>query len=259
MAGDLHVLAQHEHITVGLDVPIAKDRHYGVDAIMRIAVLEDDRSQAYVLRHCLTAAGHNPNNFDNGAELLAALRTERFDALLLDWNVPDISGIEVLRRVRNELNSNVPAVVVTSRNTEEDIVLALKQGADDYICKPIRPKELIARLEAVTKNDEPSSHEVLECGRIRIDVPSRKILLKNVPVTMSLKDFDLAVFFFRNVGRMLSRRQIVEAVWGAKVDLTSRTLDTHVSRIRTKLWLTEANNWHLGAVYGHGYRLERFN
>jgi DNA-binding response OmpR family regulator len=227
---------------------------------MRIAVLEDDRSQAYVLRHCLTVAGHNPKNFGRGTDLLAALKMERFDALLLDWNLPDISGLEVLSLVRNEFNSNIPAIVVTSRDAEEDIVQALREGADDYICKPVRPKELIARLESVVKHEENSDdEEILELGRLRVDVPSRRMLLNNVPVVMSLKDFDLAVYFFKNVGRVLSRRQIVGAVWGATFDLSSRTLDTHVSRVRAKLWLTEANGWHLAAVYGHGYRLERLN
>ncbi len=222
---------------------------------MRIAILEDDRSQAFVLRHCLTSAGHNPKSFNRGADLVAALRTEKFDALLLDWNVPDVSGIDVLSWVRNELQSNVPAVVVTQRDAEEDIVLALKAGADDYICKPARPKELIARLEIVSKH-EKTSDDVLEFGRIRIEVSSRRILLNNVPVALSLKDFDLAVFLFRNLGRVLSRRQIVTVVWGSNVDISSRTLDTHISRIRAKLWLNQSNCWHLGAVYGHGYRLE---
>src|SRR5215207_7369645 len=133
---------------------------------MRIAVLEDDRSQAYVLRHCLTQAGHNPNNFDRGMELLAAMKTERFDALVLDWNLPDISGLEVLIRVRKEFNSNIPAVIVTSRDAEEDIVKALSEGADDYICKPVRPKELIARLECVAKRDDRDNDDgILELGR----------------------------------------------------------------------------------------------
>jgi len=174
--------------------------------------------------------------------------------------VPEMSGMEVLNVVRNELGSNVPAVVVTARNAEEDIVHALKQGADDYICKPIRPKELIARIETVAKRDEqPVDDDVIEFGRLRVDVSSRQALVNNVPITLSLKDFDLAVYFMRNVGRVLSRRKIVEEVWGSNVNLTSRTLDTHVSRVRTKLWLTQENNWHLGAVYGHGYRLERLN
>jgi len=227
---------------------------------MRIAVLEDDRSQAFVLRHCLTVAGHNTTSFERGTSLLEAVKVQKFDALLLDWNVPDMSGVEVLTRVRTELESNVPALVVTARNAEEDIVHALRQGADDYICKPIRPKELLARLDSVTKReDRAESTDRLEYGRLLIDVPSRQALINNVPVALSLKDFDLAVFFLRNVGRVLSRRKIVDSVWGSTVDVTSRTLDTHVSRVRTKLWLTQDNHWHLGAVYGHGYRLERLN
>jgi len=227
---------------------------------MRIAVLEDDRSQAFVLRKCLTTAGHNAINFERGTSLLEAMKDQKFDALLLDWNVPELSGVEVLSVVRNELGSNIPAVVVTARNAEEDIVHALRQGADDYICKPIRPRELIARLETVAKrDDEPANDDVMQFGRLRVDVAGRQVLLNNVPITLSLKDFDLAVYFMRNIGRVLSRRKIVEEVWGSNVDLTSRTLDTHVSRVRTKLWLTQDNHWHLGAVYGHGYRLERLN
>jgi two-component system, OmpR family, response regulator RegX3 len=237
-------------------LPVTAQLHRSSE--MRIAVLEDDRSQAFLLRHCLTSAGHHPINFDKGADVLRAVGEEKFDALLLDWNVPDLSGIEVLNRVRNELNSNIPAVVVTSRDAEEDIVKALQEGADDYICKPIRPKELVARLEVVIKHDaKQPSDDVIEVGRLRVQVPGRQVLLNNVPVALSIKDFDLAVFLLRNVGRVLSRAQIVESVWGTGIDITSRTLDTHVSRVRTKLWLTQPNNWHLAAVYGYGYRLER--
>ena len=227
---------------------------------MRVAVLEDDRSQAFVLRKCLTVAGHSTTSFDLGQSLLEAVKTQKFDALLLDWNVPDLSGVEVLSKVRCELGLNIPAVVVTARDAEEDIVHALNQGADDYICKPIRPKELIARLEAVAKRDEkPASEDLLEVGELKFDVPGRQALIDNMPVVLSLKDFDLAVYFMRNVGRVMSRRQIVDSVWGSSVDVTSRTLDTHVSRVRTKLSLTQENRWHLGAVYGHGYRLERLS
>src|SRR4051812_18305011 len=191
---------------------------------MRIAVLEDDRSQAFVLRHCLTVAGHNTTSFERGTSLLEAVKVQKFDALLLDWNVPDMSGVEVLSRVRTELELNIPAVVVTARNTEEDIVHALKQGADDYICKPIRPKELLARLESVTKREERAdNNDVLQLGRLLVDVPGRQALINNAPVPLSLKDFDLAVFFLRNIGRVLSRRKIVDAVWGPSFDVTSRT------------------------------------
>jgi two-component system response regulator RegX3 len=225
---------------------------------MRIAVLEDDRSQAFVLRKCLMTAGHNAISFARGISLLESMKQQKFDALLLDWNVPELSGVDVLTVVRNDMASNIPAVVVTARNAEADIVHALKQGADDYICKPIRPKELIARLETVAKRgDEPAEDDMIEIDRLRLDVSGRQALLNNVLIRLSVKDFDLAVYFMKNIGRVLSRRKIVEAVWGSNFDLTSRTLDTHVSRVRTKLWLTQENNWHLEAIYGHGYRLER--
>jgi DNA-binding response OmpR family regulator len=137
---------------------------------------------------------------------------------------------------------------------------ALKQGADDYICKPIRPKELIARIETVAKRDEqPVDDDVIEFGRLRVDVSSRQALVNNVPITLSLKDFDLACTSCATSVESCHGARSSRRVWGSNVDLTSRTLDTHVSRVRTKLWLTQENNWHLGAVYGHGYRLERLN
>ncbi len=225
---------------------------------MRIAVLEDDRSQAFVLRHCLTVAGHHVSSFDRGLDLIEAAEKHNFDALVLDWNVPDLSGVDVLQRMRNEFKPNIPAVVVTSRNAEEDIVHALAHGADDYICKPIRPKELVARLDSVTRRDEASSREeLLEFGPLQVSVSDRHAILCDTVVRLSVKDFELAVLFLRNIGRMLSRKSIIDSVWGATVNVTSRTLDTHVSRIRIKLQLNEENGWHLAAVYGHGYRLER--
>ena len=223
---------------------------------MRIAVLEDDRSQAYVLRHCLTSAGHAPGMFDRGQSLLNALEEETFDLLLLDWNVPDVTGIQVLNHVRNTLRSNVPAMVLTSREDEQDIVLALAQGADDYICKPLRPRELLARVAALTRNDKSYKEEILELGDLRVDVTSRKAYVRERAVALSLKDFDLAVYVLRNIGRMLGRRQIIDAVWGGGAEIASRTVDTHMSRVRKKLQLLPPR-WHLSAVYGRGYRLER--
>src|SRR5689334_16400089 len=162
------------------------------------------------------------------------MQGKKCDALLLDWNVPDMSGVGVIAHVRTELQSNVPSVVVTARNAEEDIVQGLKQGADDYICKPTRPKELLARLDAVTKlEDRLESADLLDFGWLVVDVAGGQALLNNQPVTLSVKDFDLAVFLLRSVGRVLSRRNTVHAVWSSSVDVTSRTLETHVSRVRS--------------------------
>jgi DNA-binding response OmpR family regulator len=223
---------------------------------MRIAVLEDDRSQAYVLRHCLTSAGHAPDVFDRGQRLLNALEEETFDLLLLDWNLPDVTGIEVLSHLRNTLRSNVPVLVLTSRHDEEDIVLALAEGADDYICKPLRPRELLARVATLTRKNRSYKEEILEFGDLRVDVTSRKAILRGRGVALSLKDFDLAIYVLRNIGRMLSRTQIIDAVWGDGTGIASRTIDTHISRVRQKLELVPPR-WHLSAVYGRGYRLER--
>jgi DNA-binding response OmpR family regulator len=178
--------------------------------------------------------------------------------LLLDWHVPGISGLEVLARIRGELHSIVPAVMVTSRNSEEDVVEGLRKGADDFIAKPYRPAELLARVESVVRHNCYAPAEVpLHQGGLCVELASRRIILKGVPVKLSTKDYDLAVFMLRRVGRLLPRKQILDSVWGPGVTVTSRTLDTHISRIRIKLGLTEENGWELLAVYGEGYRLER--
>jgi two-component system response regulator RegX3 len=227
---------------------------------MRIAILESDRSQACLLQHWLIAAGHVPHRYDGSAELIKDVQSDGFDALLLDWNDLGSRGMDVLSHVRQKMKSSVPVVVITSRTSEEDMVHALQQGADDCIPKPLRHRELLARLESVTRRTRNLAlvTQVIEIGRLRLNVAARRVYVDSVAIEMSAKDFDLAVFLLSNVGRFLSRAHITEAVWGHKTLLRSRTLDTHTSRVRTKLCLTEPNGWRLLAVYGHGYRLERF-
>src|SRR5690242_18614245 len=148
--------------------------HLNVKTLMRIAILEDDRTQAYVLKHCLTKAGYHTEPFERGQALLDALRENGFDLLLLDWNVPDVSGLEVLKELRNAMRSNTAAMVITSRDAEEDIVHALAEGADDYIQKPIRPRELLARIGALMRLQQSrSSDDVIEVGYVRLDITSR--------------------------------------------------------------------------------------
>jgi DNA-binding response OmpR family regulator len=226
---------------------------------VRIAILEDDRSQAFLLQQCLLVAGHIAKRYERGADLMKAVAVEDFDALLLDWNVPDLSGIEVLTRVRRDMKSSIPVLLITSRASEEDVVYALRQGADDFIAKPVRHKELLARIESVTRRARGvrASNEFFELHGIRVDLGSRRIYLHGSTVDLSAKDFDLAAFLLRNVGRPYSRTQISEAVWGDERLSRSRTLDTHISRVRTRLRLNEAHGWWLGAIYGEGYRLER--
>jgi two-component system, OmpR family, response regulator RegX3 len=224
---------------------------------MRVAVLEDDISQLELMSHWVRMAGHSTHTFQHGEMLLRELVHESFDALLLDWNVPDISGIEVLRRVRRE--STVPVLFCTGRGDESDVVTALHEGADDYLIKPVRRLELLARLQAVKRHSQTLAQDAIEMGAIRVNCQARTILRNGVPLEISIKDFDLSVLLLRNVGRLLSRREIRDAVWGSQLSLHSRTLDTHVSRVRTGPGLIPEHGWRLTAVYGHGYRLERCN
>lgn len=228
---------------------------------MRVAIVEDDLSQAELLSHWLQLAGHRCHHFDRGEALIRALDQDSFDILILDWNLPDISGVDVLKRIRSSPQSALPILFVTARNREDDVVMALRQGADDYMVKPVRRLELLARLEAIARRGKhrAEQQEVLELDVYRVDCQTRTVMRDERVVELTAKDFDLSVLFLRNVGRLLSRGHIRESVWGPNAVVTSRTLDTHVSRIRNKLGLTPENGWRLAAVYRYGYRLEQLD
>ena len=223
---------------------------------MRIAILEDDVSQRELLGYWLKLGGHQSCAFDQGQELLDDLKQTRFDALLLDWNIPDLTGIEVLRRVRR--TSSIPILFCTGRDQEEDIAQALGEGADDYIVKPMRRMELLARLSSVARRSSElaATSEWLEVGSLRVNCQDRTIMRGSAVVVLSTKQFDLSVLLLSNVGRLLTRTNILNAVF-PNVARTSRTLDTHIALLRTKLGLTEDQGWSLRAVYGDGYRLEK--
>ncbi len=229
------------------------------DLTMRIALLEDDISQTELLTHWLRTAGHHIRAFEQGADLLRALAQESFDAVLLDWNLPELSGFDVLREVRQRLHATVPVILYTARDQEEDVVRALRAGADDYLVKPARRMELLARLESVTRRARRLHLEsqVFEVSVFRVDYQTRSITRDNEPVQLTAKDFGLAALLLRNVGQLLSRKYLHQAIWARDVVLSSRTLDTHVSYVRSRLKLTPEYGWRLRAVYGYGYRLEQ--
>jgi len=193
------------------------------------------------------------------AQLLRMLGYENFDALLLDWSLPEMSGIEVLREVRERLRSRILIIFVTARDQEGDVVTALNAGADDYLVKPIRRLELLARLEAATRRASGGSLErqTFDVGPFHVDSAMRTILREKLPLMLTAKDFDLAALLLRNAGRLLTRRYLLETIWGANTVPFSRSLDTHISRVRNKLQLTPEYGWRLVAVYGHGYRLDQ--
>src|SRR5690349_17549845 len=224
---------------------------------MRIGILEDDPSQLELLGHWIALDGHDPRRFDHGTQLLNAIQGQDFDLLILDWNLPDLTGIDVLRQLRHR--SRVPVIFCTSRDREDDVVKALQEGAQDYLRKPIRRMELLARLNTVTRRAEiaKGNPEDFEFDSIRVDFSTQTVTRDGGPINMTSKDFDLAVLFFKNLGRLLPRSYIAQTVWRDNAPISSRTIDTHVSRIRAKLGLVPKYGWELKSVYGHGYRLER--
>jgi DNA-binding response OmpR family regulator len=227
---------------------------------MRVGLLEDEQDQADLISAWLKAAGHSCHVFTRGTDLVRALQRETFDLFLLDWEVPGTSGVEILAWIRSNIVEPVPVLFVTARQREEDIVHALASGADDYMVKPLRKLELLARIDALARRMRPGQRhgeDVLEYGRLSVDCRSRQVKLDGREVAMTQKDYDLAVFLLLNIGRLLSRSHILESVWGQSARISTRTVDTHVSRIRRKLELTPENGWRLSAIYHHGYRLER--
>lgn len=229
----------------------------GVGAsVMRLAILEDNHEHAQLLHEWLTAAGHSCRAYASGKEFIKDAGRESFDLMLLDWQVPDVDGMEVLRWVRANIAEHVPVLFLTGRNAEEDIVHALSSGADDYLIKPPRRMELLARIEALTRRGRPSE-QVLEYGPYRIDTARRIVSVHGIEMQLTNKEYDLILFLFSNVGRLISRGHLEEAVWGRGGEILSRSLDTHLSRIRRKLALNPENGYRITPVYSHGYRLER--
>ncbi len=228
---------------------------------MRIALLEDDHEQIVLLRGWLEGAGHSLHAYERGRDFLREVVRESFDVFLLDWMIPDKSGMEVLAWVRANLKERVPVLFVTARDSEEDIVSVLHSGADDYMVKPLRKFELLARIDALARRSRPAvkDDDIAAYGEYRVDIVRRSITRRGKEIDLTQKDFDLAVFLFRNLGRLLSRGHIFEAVWGQSTEINTRTIDTHVSRLRARLGLVPENGWRLGAVYQHGYRLERLS
>ncbi len=227
---------------------------------MRIALLEDDPDQSELIRLWLEDAENSVVVHDTGGDFLRAIRRDSFDLYLLDWVLPDLSGLDVLRKLRTELHDTTPVLITTVKNEERDIVRALKAGADDYLVKPVRQRELIARAEAICRRSSGMAQDsgMYEAAPYIMDLRRKKATLNSEELPLTHREFDLAMFFFRHAGRAVSRAHLLEAIWGIdNANVTTRTIDTHISRLRKKMQLTDENGWKLSAIYQHGYRLEQ--
>lgn len=225
---------------------------------MRIAVL-DNPDQTGLVCKILNAAGHACHPFAHGQDMLSQLRRENYDMLILDWQVPGESGPEVVRWAREKLPPDLPVLLITDHSSDDDIVAGLAAGADDYMIKPIRRSELVTRVRTLLRRAYPSQEPVehIPFGRYVFETRSARLTLDGVPIELTQKEFNLALLFFRNLDRPLSRATILEAVWSRNIEIPSRTMDTHVSRVRSKLQLRPENGLRLAPVYSYGYRLEQ--
>lgn len=225
---------------------------------MRIAILEDDPTAAARLNAILAEAGHHCFSFETGKQLMKFLRSETTDMLLLDWNVPDASGLEIARWVKETFEAAPPMVMITVRSVEEDIITAFRAGIDDYVTKPVQPAVLLARMDAVLRRvyPEPSKDRFEQFDRYRFDTRLKQVRLSGEPIPVTVKEFSLALLLFRNLNRSLSRSYIFESVWSGNPDLQTRTVDTHISKVRAKLKLRADHGFRVVPLYGYGYRLE---
>jgi DNA-binding response OmpR family regulator len=224
---------------------------------MRIAVLDDGPDQLTLIQKAMVGLGHECHPYKEGRTLLQALRRQTFDLLILDWSLPARLGPHVVKTLRVDLKNRLPVLLVADRYDEADMVAALNAGADDFMAKPLRSGELEARVTALLRRSYPARHEAeLVFGPYHFYPPSRMLKVRGVPVELKNREYELALFLFQNLGRLLSRGHLHEAVWGLGIEALSRSLDTHVSRLRTKLDLRPDNGFLLLAIYGLGYRLE---
>ncbi len=225
---------------------------------MKIALLEDNAEQAELVTTWLTDASYQVCHFEEGKIFLKEILCTPFDMAILDWELPGMSGLEVLQTMRNVQQQALPVLFCTQRESEDDIVKALRSGADDYLVKPLRKAELLARLDAVRRRAGIASPgDMLTLGPIEIDTAKSEIRIDGVPVKVTQKDFGIAMEFAQNLGKILSRDYLLRAVWGLDVDIHTRTVDVHVSRVRRKLKISPEIGYRIKNIFQHGYRLEK--
>jgi two-component system, OmpR family, response regulator RegX3 len=223
----------------------------------RVLVVEDEESFSDALSYMLRREGYDVEIAGTGPQALTAFDRGGADLVLLDLMLPGLSGTEVCRELRNR--SKVPIIMVTARDTEVDKVVGLELGADDYVTKPFSSRELIARVRAVLRRGSDQDElitNIVEAGPVRMDVERHTVSVDSRQVSMPLKEFDLLELLLRNSGRVLTRGQLIDRVWGSDYVGDTKTLDVHVKRLRAKIEPDPGNPKYLVTVRGLGYKFE---
>ena len=224
----------------------------------RILIVEDEASFSEALEFLLGKEGFQVVTAATGTEALRKFDQGGIDLVLLDLMIPEVSGTEVCRQIRTK--SRTPIIMLTAKDSEVDKVVGLEIGADDYVTKPYSSRELVARIRAVLRRNASDGIEtepgVMTVGGIRMDIDRHQVSVNGIPVSLPLKEFELLEFLMRNAGRVLTRMQLIDRVWGSDYVGDTKTLDVHIKRLRAKIETDPANPTLIQTVRGLGYKME---
>jgi two-component system response regulator RegX3 len=225
----------------------------------RILIVEDEASFSEALEFLLAKEGFEVAVAEDGRQAIDMFNAQGADLILLDLMIPVVSGVEVCRSIRT--HSQVPIIMLTAKDAEIDKVVGLEIGADDYVTKPYSSRELIARIKAVLRRGQAEDQgdydeDLLEVGPIRLNIGKHQVFVKGNPVALPLKEFELLEFLMRNSGRVLTRSQLIDRVWGGDYYGDTKTLDVHIKRLRAKIESDPANPVLIQTIRGLGYKLE---
>ena len=223
----------------------------------KILVVEDEASFSDALAYLLGREGFEVVVADTGTAAFAEFERQGADLILLDLMLPGLSGTEVCRQIRTK--SQVPIIMLTAKDAEVDKVVGLELGADDYVTKPYSSRELVARIRAVLRRhgeEDQATDGILSAGPVRIDVERHKVTINNADVSFPLKEFELLEFLVRNSGRVLTRIQLIDRVWGSDYFGDTKTLDVHIKRLRSKIEKDPAEPEFIQTIRGLGYKFE---
>ena len=225
----------------------------------KILIVEDEASFFEALEFLLNKEGYEVEVAQNGREALDKFAASGADLILLDLMIPEVSGIDVCRSIR--MTSQVPIIMLTAKDAEIDKVVGLELGADDYVTKPYSSRELIARIKAVlrrgiTDDGSIQDQDLMEVGPVKLNIGKHQVSVNGSPVSLPLKEFELLEFLMRNSGRVLTRSQLIDRVWGGDYYGDTKTLDVHIKRLRAKIEADPANPVLIQTIRGLGYKLE---
>ncbi len=226
----------------------------------KILIVEDETSFSEAISFLLGKEGFETDVAENGRVALELFKSRAYDLILLDLMIPEVSGIDVCRAIRT--TSMVPIIMLTAKDSEVDKVVGLELGADDYVTKPYSSRELVARIKAVLRRgsadslDADSNSSIQIAGNIRMDVERHQVTVNDVLINLPLKEFELLEFLLRNEGRVLTRSQLIDRVWGGDYYGDTKTLDVHIKRLRSKIEEDPANPQLIQTIRGLGYKFE---